>query len=182
MDTNKIDAVLSGVIGILAYIFGDFWGLFIFFLALNVADYFTGTIKARFTKTENSNDGAKGIAKKVGYWIVIAIAFIVPEQLIPLGNQWGVHLDILSAIGWLTLAAYIMNEIRSILENLTLVGVKIPAVLTKGLEVIGKQLDEESEKGLGGSGGGLQDHNGEAVVRSVPPVESEDKDNGSSDN
>lgn len=38
-------------------------------------------------------------------------------------------------VGWFTLATFIINEIRSILENLVILGVDVPSFLINGLEV-----------------------------------------------
>ena len=58
--------------------FSENFGIYFDFgFLFNIADYFTGVAKAKYTNTENSNKGLKGIIKKVGYWLVIAIAFFV---------------------------------------------------------------------------------------------------------
>lgn len=72
---NKANILWGGIAVFLATVFGEFWYLFFGFLVFNIADYFTGVAKAKYTNTENSNKGLKGIIKKVGYWLVIAIAF-----------------------------------------------------------------------------------------------------------
>ena len=76
---NKINLTAGVVITFLTGIFGVYWYMFAAFLALNVIDYVTGILKARYTKTENSNRGWRGIVKKTGYWIVIAIAFFIAQ-------------------------------------------------------------------------------------------------------
>jgi phage-related holin len=48
--------------------------------------------------------------------------------------------------GWLTLAMYIVNELRSILENLVEIGVDVPEVLIKGLDVTKKLMEAEVKK------------------------------------
>jgi toxin secretion/phage lysis holin len=146
ISAHKIDLIIGSITAIMSYIFGDFWGLFVFFFFLNVADYITGVIKARYTRTENSIKGARGIAKKVGYWIVLAIAFFIPSVFVTIGERVGLNLSFFEAIGWFTLATYIINEIRSILENLIMLEVPIPKVLTKGLEVLDKIIDKEGNK------------------------------------
>ena len=46
-------------------------------------------------------------------------------------------------IGWFTLGCLLINEIRSILENLVESGLHVPKLLTKGLDVAEKLLDKE---------------------------------------
>ena len=50
-------------------------------------------------------------------------------------------------IGWFVLATFIINEIRSIIENLIEIGVDCSEVLTKGLEVASKKLDDMTDEG-----------------------------------
>ena len=44
-------------------------------------------------------------------------------------------LGYLSALGWFTLANLLINEIRSILENLIACGYQVPEILKRGLEI-----------------------------------------------
>ena len=142
---QKINLLWGGVVTILSAIFGDFWFLFLAFLLLNVADYITGVLKARFTKTENSNKGLHGIVKKVGYWVVIAIAFFIALCFEEMGSLLGVNLAFVELLGWFTLATFIINEIRSILENLIKLGVDVPQFLIKGLEVAYDAVQAKTE-------------------------------------
>jgi phage-related holin len=53
------------------------------------------------------------------------------------------------AFGWLTLATYLVNEARSILENLVEMDIKVPQFLIRGLEITAKMLKEkETEDGI----------------------------------
>ena len=54
----------------------------------------------------------------------------------------GVDLGYLSALGWFTLANLLINEIRSILENLVACGYRVPEILKRGLEITEKVINE----------------------------------------
>jgi len=140
---DKINMAWGLTVAVFSTIFGDHWYLFAAFLALNVADYITGIIKAKLSHTENSNKGLKGIVKKVGYWVVIAVSFFIAFYFTDMGQMIGVDLGFTTIIGWFTLATFIINEIRSILENLVAIGVDVPPFLTKGLEVASEKLKKE---------------------------------------
>ena len=144
---NKANFLWGALVTMLSAIFGQFWYLFAAFLALNVVDYITGVTKSKITCKENSNKGWKGIAKKVGYWVVIAISFFMAVCFVDIGIKLGIDLGFLELVGWFTLATFIINEIRSILENLVIIGVDIPPFLIKGLEVASGLLDDK----VGGS-------------------------------
>ena len=75
---DKVNMFYGVIATIGAAIFGKYWFLFAGFLILNVIDYVTGWCKARFYKrNESIAIGAKGVFKKVWYWVVIGIAFFV---------------------------------------------------------------------------------------------------------
>lgn len=139
---NKINLIIGGITSILSYIFGEHWILFLFFLLLNFSDFLTRWIAARLTKTENSKAGCIGILKKIGYWIMIGLGFGMSIIFIEIGTVIGVNLEITTLIGWFVLATLIVNEIRSILENLVEAGYNVPKILIKGLEVANKTIDD----------------------------------------
>ena len=51
----------------------------------------------------------------------------------------------LQLFGWFTLATYLINEIRSILENLVEMNVNVPQFLIAGLDITQKLLDSKTE-------------------------------------
>lgn len=139
---EKMNLLWAAAVTLLSAAFGTYWYLFAAFMLMNVVDYATGIIKARYTRTENSNKGLKGILKKLGYWIVICIAFFIATTFGTLGGQIGIDLGFTSFIGWFVLGTFIINEMRSILENLITIGVEVPAWLVKGLEVADKRINK----------------------------------------
>ena len=80
---------MGAAVAVLSYIFGEHWILFALFLAFNIADWITGWMKARLTHKENSKAGWKGVLKKLGYWIMIAVAFGASAVFVEIGkNTW----------------------------------------------------------------------------------------------
>lgn len=141
MDTYN--ATIGAVVAFLTFIFGEHWVLFALFLLFNVIDYLTGWMKSRLNKKENSVKGWQGVLKKLGYWIMIMIAFAASVLFIEIGNTLGIDLGITTLLGWFVLASLAINELRSIVENLVESGYNIPNVLTKGLEVADKLVNKE---------------------------------------
>lgn len=139
--TNKINLILGTVVALLSYVFGEHWFLFAVFLALNIIDYITGCLKSRINGKSNSAKGAIGALKKVGYWLIIMVSFLIPAVFIEIGSTIGMDLAFTSTIGWITLATLIINEIRSILENFVEAGYNPPSILIKGLEVANKAIE-----------------------------------------
>lgn len=150
---NKVNAIIGGIVAILSYILGENWYLFLAFLVANIGDFISRWIAARITGKESSKKCSVGIIKKLGYWLMIAVAFGMSSVFIGMGKTIGVDLHVTTLLGWFVLAALFINEIRSILENLVDAGYKVPKVLVKGLEVANKTLnvaakisDDEEEK------------------------------------
>lgn len=145
---DRINVICGAAVALFSYLLGEHWWLFAAFLILNVVDYVTGFVKARMTKTENSNKGMKGIVKKVGYWVVVGIAFFISVAFEEMGAIIGLDLGIVELFGWFTIATFIINEIRSVLENLVVLGVNVPEFLIRGLKeaqnaVEGKKDDKD---------------------------------------
>ena len=78
--------------------------------------------------------------------MIILVAFLMPKLFISLGHDvLKINLDFLLLLGWFTLACLLVNEIRSILENLVECGYDVPAFLIKGLAVTEKLINTETE-------------------------------------
>ena len=142
---NKISATLSIISTTLTSFFWIEWILFLGYLILNILDYVTGTIKSKVTHTESSNKGLLGIVKKVCYWILILIAFLISFLLMQIGSKLNINLEFVMLFGWFTLACLIINESRSIIENLVEIGIDVPEILTKGLNVYESVLKSKSK-------------------------------------
>lgn len=140
---NKVTSSISIFFTTLTSILGIEWTLFAGYLLLNICDYLTGTIKSKVTKTENSYKGSVGILKKICYWILIAISFLISFLLLQIGYKIHMELDFIMSFGWFTLTCLIINESRSILENLIEIGIDVPIFLKKGLEVYQNKIENK---------------------------------------
>ena len=127
---DTYNAAAGAVIAVLTYIFGEHWALFALFLAFNAADWITGW---------------KGVLKKLGYWLLIAVAFGASAVFVEIGSTLGINLEITVLLGWFVLASLIVNELRSILENFVEMGFDVPRVLVKGLEVADKAINQSQD-------------------------------------
>lgn len=143
---NKVNIILGVFVTFLSYIFGDFWYLFAVFLSLNIIDYITGTAKARILKKENSQKGFQGIFKKVAYWLIILLSFQITFTFAEIGKIFGIDLAFVQLFGWLTLATFIINEFRSIFENLIECGIDVPIFLIRGLDIADALLKREEKE------------------------------------
>ena len=150
MDAGKVidtyNAITGAIVAVLSYVMGEHWFLFVAFLGLNIADWLTGWMKSRINKKENSMAGWKGVLKKLGYWLMIMVAFGASAVFVEIGKAIGIDLGITTLLGWFVLASLLINEIRSICENFVEAGYNVPTILIKGLEVADKVVNQDTEK------------------------------------
>ena len=143
---DSYNAIFGSIVAVLSFVFGEHWILFAIFLLFNVADWLTGWMKSRMAGKENSMKGWQGVLKKLGYWLMILVAFAASAVFIEIGNTLGMDLGITTLLGYFVLASLLVNELRSILENFVEAGFNVPAVLTKGLEVADKVVNQEENE------------------------------------
>lgn len=152
MKMNYAEAIIDGynaiagaIVAVLSYILGEHWILFAAFLLLNIADWLTGWMKSRLANKENSMKGWKGVLKKLGYWLMIMVAFGASAVFTEIGATIGIDLGITTLLGWFVLASLLINEIRSILENFVEAEFNVPIILVKGLEVADKAVNKDGD-------------------------------------
>lgn len=117
--------------GIIGFMFGEIDGLILALIVFVVIDYVTGFICAWVEKKLSSEVGAKGIAKKVFIFMLVAIANIIDTQVLQSG----------ATLRTAVIFFYLANEGVSICENAGRLGLPIPKKLKSVLE----QLNEEEE-------------------------------------
>lgn len=132
-----------GVVGsTIASFFGGFDAALITLLIFMGVDYATGLIAAGvFHKSEKTENGAlesragwKGLCRKGVSLLVVLVAC---------------RLDMIMGSNFIrdaTVIAFIANETISIIENAGLMGVPIPSVITKAIEVLKKKSEREDKK------------------------------------
>ena len=123
-------AALASIGTFLTFIFGD-WDVALQCLVVAVAlDYVSGVIKAFVKKELSSKIGVKGLLKKVGVFVVVALAVLLDK----VSGSTG-------AVRTLVIYYFVANEGLSIVENLAETGLPIPDVIKKAL----KNLKSESK-------------------------------------
>ncbi len=118
------NTLITGIIGIIGYLFGDINGLLVALLIAMSLDFVTGIIVAVVKHELSSNICGKGIAKKVLMLCIVVVGHLVDSAVIGEG----------AAIQNLVVIFYLANECISLLENSARLGVKYPDKLIKILE------------------------------------------------
>ena len=117
------------------YLFGGWDVALSILITFMILDYITGVIWAYIQKNLNSEVGFKGLVKKCTILIVLIVGAML-DRLLNSG-EWVFR----------TLVAYfyIANEGISLLENISKLGVPIPAKIKDALEQLNKEGTEEQE-------------------------------------
>jgi toxin secretion/phage lysis holin len=95
-------------------------------LVVMIIDYCTGLAGAYVTGTLNSRIGVKGIVKKVGYIALVAVGMVADYLITTALVQVGIDLKINYCVGMIITIWLIINELISILENLSEIGIPLP--------------------------------------------------------
>ena len=133
MIRHYINIVLGGIFATLSYVFGQWDTALITLLIFICLDYFTGIMKAIHTGNLTSDISRKGIIKKVGYLVVVAVANLVCRLI---GTGYTIHTVVIYM--------FIANEGISILENWAVMGLPTPRPLLNALKQIGDKVDDTS--------------------------------------
>lgn len=143
MTYKAVFCILAGAIGgIFTQIFGG-WSIALTILVICMAiDYGSGLVVAGVFHASpkspggglDSNVGWKGLVRKVATLVIILIAHFVDMLL---GTEY-----IRDAV----VIAFTINEIVSILENCALMGVPIPKVLLKGIDILHQHASDGEQE------------------------------------
>lgn len=127
---NIINFVTGTLATTLVYFLGG-WDIALkILLTVIILDYITGIFKAIYNKKINSSVGLKGIIKKLGYLIIVAVAVILDKIA---GNT--------GAIRTLVIYFFVANEGISILENWGGMGLPLPKKIFDVLEQLKNEND-----------------------------------------
>ena len=137
MKANIIYSVVGAVGGFIAAMFGGWSDALITLIVFMAVDYVTGlAVAGIFKKSKKSESGAlesragfKGLCRKGVALLIVLVA---------------VRLDIVMQTRYIkdaVIIAFIANESISIIENAGLMGIPIPSVIAKAIDVLKKSSD-----------------------------------------
>ena len=137
-----IQAIISAALAAFAVYMGALAVPIIVLMVMMIIDYLSGMSVAWSEGTLSSKVGAKGIVKKVGYMALIVVAMGVDYLIYSGITAANIEVGYNMWFGLLVAVWLIINEMISILENLSKLGVPIPEFLTR----IIKRLKDVSSK------------------------------------
>ena len=153
--TTTIQLFASGIIAWIAAKLGILFPVLMTLMLLMVIDYITGMVASKVEAVEHPSDpaygwsskkGAVGIAKKVGYLCVIAVAMVLDYTVLNVAGMLGITIPNIKAFfGLMAAVWYILNEALSITENAGRIGAPVPTWLTKYIAVLKDKIDDKAE-------------------------------------
>lgn len=108
-------------------------------------DYASGMIRAWVKDELCSKVGVKGIVKKVGYLLAVAVAIVTDWVVQTAAGQLGVDFGGFFFFGLLVTIWLVLNECISILENISQIGVPLPSFLLALAKKLKKTTEEKGE-------------------------------------
>ena len=148
-EVKTIQVVVSAVITGLLYYLGIVAVPIIILVIAMIIDYITGMMSAWLNAELSSKKGIKGIVKKISYLALVAVAMIV-DWLICCGLQQ-INVNIKYSVFFAVLVTVwlIINELISVLENLSRMGVPIPNFLKKLINRLKTTVDKGDDQSDG---------------------------------
>jgi toxin secretion/phage lysis holin len=114
---------------VLTYLFGGWSQLLVLFCFVVVMDYITGLMAAVIEKNVSSAVGYKGLIKKFGMFLIVALSFQLDKYM---------QTDVIMAGAILF---FLANELVSIVENYGRIGLPLPPQLKNVIKIL-KEKDD----------------------------------------
>lgn len=117
----------------------------IILVILMVLDYISRMVSAWKSGTLNSEKGAKGIAKKIGYLLIICCGMCFDFIITYSVQHIGIEISNKLMFGLIVTIWYCMNELISIIENVGEFS-PVPEWLAKRIETVKEQIEKKEEE------------------------------------
>lgn len=143
---DKFKAVLTTVFAFLCGLLGYLSVPVLIMVVCNITDYVTAIMAAPNRGQKVSSDiGAKGIKKKVSMWLLVFVGFMLDVMIDYASSSAGITIPAKMVVALFVCIWIICNEMISILENISDMGVPVPAFLRKLIKYIKKQTEEKAD-------------------------------------
>lgn len=108
-------------------------------------DYITGMLSAYVNAELSSRKGIVGILKKISYFSLVCVGIAIDYILYSALSQIGIQSDVTMFFGLTVTVWLIINELISILENLSKLDVPIPKFLTAVIQRLKMTVEDKSK-------------------------------------
>lgn len=144
MKDNIIHATVSLAIGALISYFNILLIPILVLIAVMLIDYITGLTSAYRNGELKSKTGLIGILKKVSYLVLVAVGGVVDYLICSGLATTGFDFGVTYCCGLIVCVWLIINELISILENLSELGTPIPKFLVNIVHRLKDSVDDDT--------------------------------------
>lgn len=142
---ERIKVMFTALIGMVSSLLGVLFIPVMLLVGTNVIDYVTGLMASQNRGEKvKSYKSIRGIIKKVCMWLLVVVGAIVDQLLLYSANTIGITLPFTFLVACIVAIWLICNELLSILENISDIGVKLPPFL---LTIVSYVKDQAEIKG-----------------------------------
>ena len=142
---NVLHTVIAAALGAFTAYLSNLTVPVIVLIAVMLVDYGTGMLNAWLKNELNSRAGILGIVKKISYFALIVVGMAVDYILNSAFVKINAGFDIGDCIGIIVVIWLIINEIISILENLSAIGIPLPKFLQKIVCHLKEAVEDKTE-------------------------------------
>ena len=115
-------------------------------VSCNIIDYVTGIMAAKYREQNvDSYKGIRGIAKKVCMWLLVVVGAIVDQLLKYASATVGITIPFTFLVACVVAVWLICNELISILENISDIGVNLPPFLDGIIKNLKHQVETKAD-------------------------------------
>jgi toxin secretion/phage lysis holin len=141
---KNVKAVITVAWGVVASMFGALAVPMCLLVLCNVIDYVTGIVASKYrSQNIDSYKGFKGIARKIAIWLLVVVGCIVDEMLKYAASSAGINIGMSFLIACVVTLWLVCNELISILENISDMGVSLPPFLMPLVKRLKKQVEDK---------------------------------------
>lgn len=140
------------MVGAVTGYLGDLAIPFYLLVLCNIIDYATGVTAAPYRSIRRSSYRSfLGILKKVMQWLLVLVGWIMDQLITYLSSGVGWNLNGSVVVACVVCVWLMCNEIISIIENLSDIGVKIPPFLIPLVDFVKRTAEEKGDSAAGNS-------------------------------
>ena len=148
----KTKAILYALVGAVTGYLGNLAIPFYLLVLCNIIDYATGVTAAPYRSIRRSSYRSfLGILKKVMQWLLVLVGWIMDQLITYLSSGVGWNLNDSVVVACVVCVWLMCNEIISIIENLSDIGVKIPPFLIPLVDFVKRTTEEKGDSAAGNS-------------------------------
>ncbi|MEG1896517.1 MAG: phage holin family protein [Oscillospiraceae bacterium] len=112
----------------------------------NITDYVTGVMASHYRGEEiKSYIGVRGIAKKIGLWVLVLVGYGLDIMIAFATENMGVSIPLKCLVSLAVVLWIICNEFISIIENLADIGTQTPTFLIELIKFLKGKTEGASE-------------------------------------